>query len=223
MRERGVLMSGPMVRRIIAGLKLQTRRAMRRQPKRLGIYTTGDGSRQVDWCLVDKYGDPTDSEIRCPYGRPGDRLWVKETWAYDGPSLDAARAAVEDAMGPGSVGIYYRADMVHEDSGLRWRPSIFMPRWASRLLLDVTEVRVERLQAISEEDARAEGAAFHDGLGIGHSGWRHDEKEIHADARSSFARLWREINGPESWDENPWVWVVGFKIAAESAVQARAA
>ena len=86
-----------------------------------------------------------------------------------------------------------------------------MPRWASRITLEVTGVRVERLQQTSEEDARAEGAMFHDGRGIGHSGWRHDYADVHDDARSSFAAIWQSINGPKSWAVNPWVWVVSFR------------
>jgi hypothetical protein len=86
-----------------------------------------------------------------------------------------------------------------------------MPRAASRITLEVTSVRAERLQSIGEADARAEGATYHDGRGISHSGWRHDLGAVHADARSAYARLWDDINGPGSWGVNPWVWAVEFR------------
>jgi hypothetical protein len=86
-----------------------------------------------------------------------------------------------------------------------------MPRWASRIRLRITDIRVERLQDISEDDARAEGAMWHDGGTYWHSGWRHDYSDVHADAHSSFARFWNKINGPGAWDANPWVWAISFE------------
>jgi hypothetical protein len=86
-----------------------------------------------------------------------------------------------------------------------------MPRWASRITLEITDVRAQRLQDISEEDAKAEGAAFFDGRPIHHHGWRHDLGSVWSTANLSFQSLWSKINGPDSWTENPWVWVITFK------------
>jgi hypothetical protein len=106
--------------------------------------------------------------------------------------------------------IWYEAEG-NKPFHMKWKPSIHMPRWASRITLRITDIRVERLQDISEDDARAEGAMWHDGGTYWHSGWRHDYSDVHADAYSSFARLWNNINGPGAWDANPWVWVVSFE------------
>lgn len=181
MRERPILFSGPMVRAILAGTKTQTRRVVKPQP-------------------AGEWASPGRSS--CPYGRPGDRLWVRETFGHFERS---------EGFKPGCA-VFYRAD----GNCLKlepWRPSIHMPRWACRLVLEISAIRMERLQAISEADAIAEGASFHDGLGVGHSGWRHDFGDVHATARDAFARLWRDLNGPDSWSANPWVWVVEFMRA----------
>nr|WP_319802623.1 hypothetical protein [Marinobacter sp. EN3] len=141
----------------------------------------------------------------CPYGRPGDRLWVRET--FQGPlvSYDRAQEFYEDRLKFESPEYCeYRADggpdpvFVDADDEERhgWKPSIHMPRWASRINLEITGVRVERLQDISEQDAKAEGV----------------EPAQCCDAHyHGFSKLWQSINGPDSWDANPWVWVVEFK------------
>ena len=102
----------------------------------------------------------------------------------------------------GSYGPYYRATEFAPDT-LRWYPSIYMPRWASRITLEIISVRVERLQDISEPDAMAEGVCAGD--------WEYDNGEGTESARESYQRLWESINGPGSWDANPWVWVIEFK------------
>jgi hypothetical protein len=198
-REKPILFSGPMVRAILEGTKRQTRRVLNPQPapNDAGWYPSPLHPRALHYASERhlRKGLPIDF---CPYGQPGDRLWVRETW------------------GPCAGGVVYRAseDPTACPDGGKWKPSIFMPRWASRLTLEVTEVRVERLQEISEEDAKAEGALFHDGGGIGHSGWRHDPNHgfVYPSARSSFAGLWDSINADRApWASNPWVWVVGFR------------
>lgn len=195
MGDRPILFSASMVRAILEGRKTQTRRACKPQPDAGCIGNIGPGIPFIR-------GERRD--IRCPYGQAGDWLWVRETFGYLRQFYEC------DADASGSV--IYRADGEPKGChGTAWRPSIHMPRWASRIHLEVIDIRVERLNDISEADARAEGAMYHDGQGIGHSGWRHDYKDVHADARSSFARLWQEINGPGSWAANPWVWVVEFK------------
>ncbi len=201
-KERPILFSGPMVQAILDGRKTQTRRAIK-------LNHSGRAARAGrNWHL----GDPN-ADKACPYGAPGDRLWVRETWAIGvstGNSWHSEDGRIKAMAEPQRYQRSYSADGKEGFCG-KWRPSIFMPRWASRITLEITEILVQRLQEISEEDAKAEGAMFHDGRGIGHSGWRHDFKDVHTDARSSFMSLWESINGIGSWSANPWVWCVSFK------------
>jgi hypothetical protein len=164
------------------------------------------------------------------YGERGDRLWVRETWAHDGPSLDAVRTAHEDAMASLGYGPYYRATEVAPDT-LRWRPSIHMPRWASRITLEVTDVRVQRLHEITEEDAIAEGARRFDDIPDPHpygqgNRWSMFEPTTTdvclRSARFAFANAWNVIHGgakwnctgkPDPWSGNPTVWAISFRVA----------
>lgn len=189
--------------------------------------------------VIDKHGDDQpgpeqfgiydnsgDWAVKSPYGQPGDRLWVREAWAHDAPDLETARTRHEDVMGGGvTYGPYYRATEGEPDT-LRWRPSIHMPRWASRIILEVTGVRVERLQAISEADALAEGIEkshidiakrqrwkiydFTDGPD-GYAEVRYCGPTHTLSPLRSYESLWLNINGPGSWNANPWVWVIEFK------------
>lgn len=198
MKERPILFSGEMVRAILSGAKTQTRRLYRPRP-----------CDNVD----DKHGPLV--VLPSPYGSPGDRLWVRETWTHDHDSLEDARAAHEDAMSESSV--LYRASMTTVDAEIyKWRPSIYMPRWASRITLEVTDVRVERLQAISEADARAEGVApFFVRFTHVVREQRITSGELARDAehRASYAVLWDELNADRApWASNPWVWVVTFEV-----------
>ncbi|MFL1405413.1 hypothetical protein ACJO2E_08730 [Marinobacter sp. M1N3S26] len=136
------------------------------------------------------------SIIPCPYGQPGDRLWVRETWRQFN-AIDECGCSESPCGCPCTDTVLYRA--THDDGESKWRPSIHMPRWASRITLEITDVRVERLQDISVADAKAEGGPTH-----GHSG-----AEI--SYRRGFRHLWSQINGPDSWDANPWVWVIEFR------------
>jgi hypothetical protein len=207
MRERPILFSGPLVRAILEGRKTQTRRVAKIKLDRHGFVE----------------GELDDHADRCPYGAPGDRLWVRETWRpreladtlVDGVEFpdgtfvpiantpEAADAWVEVNDRPG------RPD--------RWRPSIHMPRWASRIDLEVIKVRIERVQAITEEDARAEGVAeLGDLEPTWRSGVRPGEPIPTTQCACRFAYLWEHINGKRegcSWDANPWVWVVSFRVA----------
>lgn len=178
MKERPILFSGPMVRAILEGRKTQTRRVVKPQPAHIpGIGTVLN----ID----------TITGRACPYGNPGDRLWVRETWAH-------RRWMLGDASpNPTTV---YRADGEDLKGCARWRPSIHMPRWASRIALEVVSVRVERLQDISEDDAKAEGVTIK-----GTS--RYD-----GEARDAFEALWCSINGADSWEINPWCWCISFKV-----------
>lgn len=177
MKERPILFSAPMVRALLAGTKTQTRRMVKPQPRILA-------GELLCW-KDDALTDDQMAEL-CPYGQPGDRLWVREAW------MDLR--GVDGAVGP----CMYRATFGNAPDGGKWRPSIHMPRWASRITLEVTGMRVERLQDITRGDAMAEGCPFPN-LQDGDSPVRWYEY------------LWRAINGPDSWDANPWVWVVEFK------------
>jgi hypothetical protein len=191
MTERPILFSAEMVRAILDGRKTQTRRKMKpakaKRPKR--------------W-LID---DAAVNGLVCPYGEPGDLLWVREAWrvhkSYD--VLNAAR--VYGAMG-GDVAycVDYLATPRNEDFWGRGRPSIHMPRWASRITLRITDVRVERLQAISEDDARAEGCPYP-------PEWAGRFMDRDETAKTWFKSIWNTINGPGAWDANPWVWAISFE------------
>lgn len=206
MKERPILFSGEMVRAILNGRKTQTRRAMKPQPVKNGAFWEWGGA---GWSL-DHGRVPVvpghSMAARCPYGQPGDRLWVRETWFQKGRYVIPAwpEAEPDDAVWSGSKTIQFPASgdnpESREDGRVIWRkrPSIHMPRWACRILLEVTAVRVERLQDISQQDALAEG-----GPTKGHSGGP-------ISSRAGFKHIWQEINGVDSWDANPWVWVVEF-------------
>jgi hypothetical protein len=192
MKERPILFSGPMVRAILDGRKTMTRRVVRLSAGEIA-HEGGDGSlhavaNTTGGCCVERV-------IQCPYGVPGDLLWVRETWA----------TTEQAGVHPSDAEILYRAtdpDWVTWD-GWRWRPSIFMPRWASRLKLRITSVSVERVQEITEEDAMREGVNAESVS---------TQPGIYS-YRAPFAALWDDINAKRGfgWDANPWVWVVGFE------------
>lgn len=198
-KERGILFKAEMVRAILAGRKTQTRRLVKppvpiRNPCDL---------RWMDHALhPEVYGaGGAWLTLKCPFGIPGDRLWVRETWT---------EFEVDDVQG---TRIYYKADNPDPVFNARWRVSrwsspIHMPRWASRITLEITDLRVQRLHEITEADARAEGVSRPDGKqppfdGTGLSNYQ--------PYRQLFRDLWKSINGPESWDANPWVWALTFK------------
>jgi hypothetical protein len=212
-KERPILFSSPMVRAILDGRKTQTRRIIKPQPEDIGWgrncevhpYMTGTA-----WPLAyyEMRGACWNSSppLKCAYGVPGDRLWVRETWALDPDSH------------PDEAGTLYRATdpmWDEDDTGLKWKPSIFMPRDRSRITLEVTSVRVQRLQSIGEEDAIAEGLVSDDG------GWRWEPRDKtkprdwgdwpFAAARGAYQELWEFINGEGSWERNPRVWAVTFR------------
>ncbi|TXH90322.1 MAG: hypothetical protein E6Q78_05105 [Rhodoferax sp.] len=174
MKEHPILFSAPMVRAILAGTKTQTRRVVKPTPEWIGKSGVLSFNGRV--------GLP---HAICPYGQPGDRLWVREAWNGYGPFKDGMH-------------YYYRATDQNPDS-TKWKPSIHMPRAASRITLEITGVRVERLQDISEADAKAEGYKEFPG------------SVNQMDPVTWYQALWEQINGPGAWDANPWVWVVKFK------------
>lgn len=196
MKERPILFSGPMVRAILEGRKTQTRRVVKHKqplfeaPHSFKAYQTTEGV----------FGfESYDETVRCPYGQPGDRLWVRETWAY------SHQCEHYNHLHERNDSFIYRA--TNEACGpKKWRPPIHMPRWASRITLEVTGVRVERVLDISEEDARDEGPPD-----IFNDTWPTIAEYHPIDA---FRTLWNSINGNKpgrSWDDNPWVWVIEFK------------
>ena len=198
MKERPILFSAPMVRALIAGQKTQTRRVAIKtsQPDRVVLSDFDAGEHKIE---IENLNCGNRYWKLCPYGVPGDRLWVREAWAHDAESVEQCRAAHQDAMGGNTFGPYYRATESAPDT-LHWKPSIHMPRWASRILLEIIGVRVEKLQDISEADAQAEGVSN----SLHMPGGRF--------ANENYAHLWWTINGDGSWEANPWVWVIEFKV-----------
>lgn len=201
MKERPILFKAPMVRAILDGTKTQTRRMV----KFPVIDRNGTGC-EVAGCelnsMLRQELEQHAGSFLCPYGQPGDRLWVKETWRtfermHDG--LDGILYAADDSFIPIQNSRQMADEWVecHDNGkhGANWRPSIFMRRWMSRITLEITDVRVERLQDISQEDAAKEGVNF---VNTG-------------DFITPYATLWESINGEGSWDANPWLWVIAFK------------
>jgi hypothetical protein len=229
MISRPILFSGPMVRALIAGTKTQTRRIVKPQPrpfvqhtpdrhptlrtspyidaycgeKKTTVNPRGMGS-YWHWWSADHRPDPK-PVARCPYGQPGDQLWVRERGVIDrsegrffayhaspGVFKEATTGCVDERC----------SGQVQEQLGPGWKavPSIHMPRWASRITLGITGVRVERLQEISDSDAYGEGVDP-----CVHNGFHTDQ------GTCSYRKLWEQINGPGSWDANPWVWVIEFR------------
>ena len=217
MIERGIPFSAPMVGPVMDGTKTQTRRIVRELGGNRGgpvgdhVHWFERGREDATrWCGHDGLGSV--GWVRCPYGEPGDRLWVREAWRTV-ESLDEMSPAQLDPKVP----VYYEADGAirgkpREKWG-RYRHGRFMPRWASRTTLDNTDVRVERLQQITEEDARAEGVKLGELVDAIVNGER--SKVVYFEARTAFAHLWCGINGADSWKANPWVWAVSFKRVVE--------
>lgn len=231
MKERPILFSGPMIRAILDGRKTQTWRAVKPKepypahlydgyPVRAALLETGEWGWIQDGCTVGFVG-------RCPYGQPGDRLWVRETFVvedtyeYEGDHIMPTdgcpvRAEGDDLFGKWHLIPHYRATEPEPhivpcdledgtDDGTRWTSSRYMPRWASRIMLEVTGVRVERLEDITCEDAKAEGVEPCD--------CPQPLKEQHNEYLCAFQELWERLNAKRGygWGENPWCWVISFK------------
>lgn len=233
MTEREMIFNSEMVRAILDGRKTQTRRIMAPQPAddiERGIFPNPEA---IGWksSLRHKHGSTT--AHFCPYGKPGDRIWVRETWGVVSHELDEdgriqpwtpdrpATAIHEMPFGNGyySGHAIYAADGDftwgdddgYEDGRSCWKPSIRMPRAASRIVLEITDVRVEQLNAISEKDATAEGVPPAGSLLPDYPGTFLTPKGDFATAKVAFQRLWESIYGEESWKANGWVWVIEFK------------
>ena len=180
MKERPILFSGPMVRAILDGRKTQTRRPIRSLRHPYGHLLGPEG-------VAREFNAKTES-IRCPLGQPGDRLWAREAW--------------RTALQPGPDGLLRMVSIYRADGEIKmpWRPSIHMPRWASRITLEIIRVWVERVQDITEGDAFNEGAPTTTGC--------LDDPCVMS-FRQGFHDLWQSIYG--TWDANPFVWAVEFR------------
>lgn len=220
MKERPIPFTVPMVRAILEGRKTQTRRVIKPQPIHDGTFWTWKpDSINRSWTdkPEDPYNDPTLGNIAlrslCPYGQPGDRLWVKETFRLS-TSDDCAHY---EPCGCKIGTPIYRASWsdVDEDDDPPWKPSRFMPRWASRITLEITAVRVERIQDISAKDILSEGAVDrpHQDAHFGKCPISRFDGKMYVDLRSLWASAWDSINAKRGygWDDNPWVWVIEFK------------
>lgn len=228
MKERPILFSGEMVKAILEGRKTQTRRIMRPQPipwdkeveeawwskryKTKFWWSCNDARSMIQ---IDELNGSL-AGCGCPYGYKGSKLWVRETWQAVHFEKDFETGIVDDLhhanhiprlSNDGYWAACYEAEkkwpLDSEERGFPWRPSIHMPRWASRILLEIVSVRVERLQDISEEDAIAEGVL-------------NSEKPLieggkNLTVMAGFIDLWESLNGPGSWEKNPWVWRIEFK------------
>ena len=229
MKETGIIMSGDHPTKILAGTKTMTRRLTKlheynKEPDKWNI-RPGVNCQFADSIERNKYNLPSQQiYIKCPYGLVGDRLWVRETWRIVGN--DSGNLALE---------IQYKSDMSRKWSTVsqatfdkytydsvgwvansKWRPSIFMPRWASRITLEITGLRAERLQEITEVDAIAEGVSYNTTneyaqmrvLSRGQA-----NEDTWPTPQESFRKLWDSINAKRGygWDKNPWVWVIEFR------------
>ncbi len=236
MKERPILFSGPMVRALLDGTKAQTRRVMKFQiprdsaPFKVGLYepivVDKHGEQEPGPEIFGVYDDDGEWGLKCPYGQPGDRLWVRETWGahfiWDG-------CPPSEIPNDGRSCVFYRADgespgagkggsCTPSQRGKKWWPSIHMPRWASRLTLEITAVRVERLGKISDSDAIAEGiergCIVHDGKCFRdyfETAKNPEDQNWLRDPVASYMSLWDSINGRGAFQVDPWVWVIEFK------------
>jgi hypothetical protein len=220
MKERPILFSAEMVRAILEDRKGQTRRVIKPQPlkwcTRFELAPYKEGNFIVgeigDWLQMTDDANSIRGLGRCPYGIPGDRLWVRETWALQKFMDDQLS---EDGITPGAIddqgyhiGYFADGSGIYEGANIgRKRPSIFMPRWASRINLLIKDIRVERVQEIGYLDCIAEGIEQWEGSRPGHkkSVWQ---------LRSDYWRLWDSINAKRGygWDVNPLVWVIEFEV-----------
>ena len=213
MTERGMIFNAEMVRAILDGRKTQTRR-----PVKFPVHDKNLGCELAGNELAGELS--AGNYLNSAFGKPGDRIWVRET--FQGPLFDydlmdsyskdptpfeKPEFCVYKADGVPAPEFYDADDELH----CCWRPSIHMPRWASRILLEITDVRVERLNAISEEDATAEGVPPAGSLLPDYPGTFLTPKGDFATAKVAFQRLWESIYGEESWNANPWVWVISFE------------
>ncbi|HAV2259367.1 hypothetical protein [Raoultella ornithinolytica] len=211
MIERGMIFNGEMVRAILDGRKTQTRRIMAPQPADDIERSAFPNPDAIGWksSLKHKYGSTT--AHFCPFGAIGDRIWVRETFRVHSRATDVATLVYKASERNSWTEQTHRVPVAvcnKPATPEKWTPSLHMPRWASRILLEITDVRVERINSISQEDAQAEGLEL--------TGWRPTYSDPDSGGEvmtpyDNFAELWSSIYGDESWQANPWVWVIEFK------------
>jgi len=201
--SRPILFSAPMVQALLEGRKTQTRRVLKQEPEQCGLpigtmCIEGEANNKVT------VGNVITNQ-RCPYGKVGDLLWVRENFAFNKEFDKYKPREVDD-----DESVKYMADgeWIHRSDYYvinlgKTRPNIFMPKWASRITLEITNIRVERLQDVSESDANAESDITPE-IAYAQNG-------VRAGALN-YGALWEEINGEGSWDKNPWVWVLEFEV-----------
>ena len=191
MKARPILFSASMINALLDGRKTQTRRVVKAAPSAFPSWWE-----KFHWATLRHF--KKGALTHCPYGEKGDLLWVRETFCpIDDTEFGESRWV--DYRATPKYSAKHPAGWDNEPDSpdaLKWKPSIFMPKWASRITLEIKDVRVERLQDISDKDVKSEGVEF--------GNW--------CMARFEFEQLWQSINGKESWDNNPWVWVIEFKV-----------
>jgi len=218
MTEHPIIFSAPMVGAILDGRRTQTRRVVKQATGpslSVGMCDDDHGVAELSWLYGDGPGHDVHESIkrvRCPYGAPGSKLWVRETWMPDAPRdgtwpdtsfygcKGSPLSMIPEVYRKPEHCLFRSTWSGHELIG--WKPSMHMPRWASRITLEVTGVRVERLRDISAADCIAEGIA------------RGGPENPDGIERREYRALWEQINGPDSWGANPWVWVVEFRRIA---------
>ncbi|KKL63044.1 hypothetical protein LCGC14_2179100, partial [marine sediment metagenome] len=213
-----IIFNTEMVKAILDNRKSQTRRVIKPQPTpepdRIEYYGEKIGWGWVPTSRSGKIGIFKPPGYKCPYGEIGEKMWVRETWAKVGDNEDD----IHGSRYCGSYGsVYFKADYLPSDDHLKWKPSIFMPRWASRIDLEITDIRVERVQDIKERDCESEGIEVAESIGdyAGALWTARTEKATFnfSNAQSAFQYLWDSINAKRGygWKVNPFVWVIDFK------------
>lgn len=213
-KSRGIIFKGEMVRAILEGRKSQTRLAVKPQPNQDQIDDWLFNHGKIKRTGLEILNSLFEDSIECPYGQPGDQLWVRETWALTGGFADVIASELDgDTMS--DENIKYRADQdSYDDVVQSWRPSVHMQKWASRINLEITNVRIECLQDISDDDARSEGISKFECIGLDQriEGPQDRTQRTHPHV-VAFASFWDSSNfyRGHGWIKNPHVWVVEFK------------
>lgn len=214
--ERGMIFNGEMVRALLDGRKTQTRRIVKGTDSAVKFCKEWNINGEEVFVVLgekDHTGmNPVLGAISCPFGAVGNRIWVREAFRVHSRATDVATLVYKASERNSWTEQTHRVPVAvcnKPATPEKWTPSLHMPRWASRILLEITDVRVERLNAINEHDALAEGVAKLRG-----GFWKHYQPgwtQHQLSARGSFVTLWKSIYGDESWNSNPWVWVIKFK------------